>query len=456
MLLKSLFLIFFFLNFVTGNKVFNISTRIEISSRAIASFVDIMKEKYFLEFNLVLVGNDKNLDILANKIKRRSNAPLTIKFDKKIINSIDLNNLIENKSTILIVSDERIEVSFNDTNLNTIDFEPYKRYYFLLHYLYTFAPVSFYSSKKISPDDRLFSLHHTLDGNMSIIGNEMVSENSCVPITRSLNTFSPSEMKWKSTNFIPQYTNFYECPLNVCAIVNEQLDFSFLIVQNETLSGFALLLFPVFAEKFNTGKIDFVPKYDNGQYSAINLMQYRILYQGKYEINFDELAETYPIYYMQYAFIATKGISYTPMEKLFLPFDLETWIMILITFAIGFLTIFIIYRCNRFVQRFVFGTFVQDPSLYLTSIFFGIGVTRLPGRNFARYLFMIFTLYCLIIRTAYQGKMFEFLNKDVKRPTAKTEQDLIDWKIPLIKLNLINIHNETMEHLGSLPTRDDK
>lgn len=144
--------------------------------------------------------------------------------------------------------------------------------------------------------------------------------------------------------------------------------------------------------------------------------------------------ETYPVYYAEYSFIVTKGLSYSPMEKLFLPFDLETWIMIMITFAIGFFTIFIIYRLKRVVQRFVFGTFIRDPSFNLTSIFFGISVTRLPGRNFARFLFMLFTLYCLIVRSAYQGKMFEFLKVDVKKPTANSVDDLVDMKIPIIQI----------------------
>jgi hypothetical protein len=150
------------------------------------------------------------------------------------------------------------------------------------------------------------------------------------------------------------------------------------------------------------------------------------------------------------------------MEKLLLPFDLETWIMIIITFAIGFLTILIIYRCNKTIQRFVFGTYVRDPSLYLTSIFFGIGVTRLPGRNFARFLFMVFTLYCLIIRTAYQGKMFDFLNIDVKRPTASSEEDLIQNQIPIFRVSKSTLQRKLIVNLifllkpFSKTNRDDK
>jgi hypothetical protein len=224
----------------------------------------------------------------------------------------------------------------------------------------------------------------------------------------------------------------------------------------QNITGLSAVLLPLLKDKLNIGRFretfgSTKEEYRNKMFrnasafhSLCNLLlfNYEIIHPNSFVKTYTSkvmtfYTKTYPVYYSQYGYTITKGLSYTPMEKLLLPFDLETWIMIIITFAIGFLTIFIIYRCNRFVQRFVFGTFIRDPSLNLTSIFFGIGVTRLPGRNFARYLFMIFTLYCLIIRTAYQGKMFEFLNTDVKRPTAKVEQNLIDWKIPVLSVSQI-------------------
>jgi hypothetical protein len=78
------FLVFaFFFSSTIGKKIFQVSKKIDVSSRAIASFVDIMKEKYYLEFNLVLIGDVKNYGILANKIRTRTNVPLNVIFDKK-------------------------------------------------------------------------------------------------------------------------------------------------------------------------------------------------------------------------------------------------------------------------------------------------------------------------------------------------------------------------------------
>jgi hypothetical protein len=38
-------------------------------------------------------------------------------------------------------------------------------------------------------------------------------------------------------------------------------------------------------------------------------------------------------------FIISQGEKFTPFEKLILPFDLPTWIMVILTFIIGYLTI---------------------------------------------------------------------------------------------------------------------
>lgn len=49
----------------------------------------------------------------------------------------------------------------------------------------------------------------------------------------------------------------------------------------------------------------------------------------------------------------------------------------------------------------------------------------LPGRNFARFILMLYILFCLVVRTAYQGKQFEFMSKEMRRPDVKTLDEFI-------------------------------
>lgn len=89
--------------------------------------------------------------------------------------------------------------------------------------------------------------------------------------------------------------------------------------------------------------------------------------------------------------------SYDEFEKLILPFDFETWMLIILFFLSAFCVIILV---NFFLsieqQKFIFGTFVKTPSFNVVATFFGQGQNILPGRNFARYLLTMFVLFCLI------------------------------------------------------------
>lgn len=57
--------------------------------------------------------------------------------------------------------------------------------------------------------------------------------------------------------------------------------------------------------------------------------------------------------------------------------------------------------------------------------FFGIQFVY-PGRNFARFLLMSFILFSMVVRTPYQKKMVEFLQKEMYKPKAMNIDEKID------------------------------
>lgn len=122
----------------------------------------------------------------------------------------------------------------------------------------------------------------------------------------------------------------------------------------------------------------------------------------------------------------TPAEAYTPYEKLFLPFDLQTWMFLVVTFFLTFLSIFTINRLPRIVQNFVYGTKVKTPILNVWSIFFGIAQTKLPIEIFSRFILILFIFFCLIIRTSYQGLLFKFMKTEPRHSPPKTIQDLIE------------------------------
>lgn len=119
------------------------------------------------------------------------------------------------------------------------------------------------------------------------------------------------------------------------------------------------------------------------------------------------------------------GHEFTGYEKLLLPFEHSVWCWILVTFAVAFGTIFILRFTSVKVKNFIIGRSVATPTLNVVMIFVGTSVIQTPGRNFARFLLMTFILFSLIIRTAWQSKMFEFLQKDMKKPEVQSIDEII-------------------------------
>lgn len=138
------------------------------------------------------------------------------------------------------------------------------------------------------------------------------------------------------------------------------------------------------------------------------------------------------------------GESYSDYEKMILPFDDQVWLWITIVFCSSFSVIILVRTTGARERNFIFGMNVRTPALNVLAAFFGISQIVLPGRNFARFLVMLFILYCLVIRTAYQGKMFEFMQQDIRKPTASSLEEMV-------KRNLtFYVHEELLSSLAVL------
>lgn len=140
-----------------------------------------------------------------------------------------------------------------------------------------------------------------------------------------------------------------------------------------------------------------------------------ILGQNHYLTSFDEIS---------YIFLLTPGEKYTNWEKVLLPFDFETWICLLIIFGSGLITVSIINRMSKATRSLVYGEGVHFSTYNIIGTFFGIGQFKLPRENFARILLMFFILFCLVIRTAYQGVLFEMMSSDMRKKLPRTINDL--------------------------------
>jgi hypothetical protein len=127
-----------------------------------------------------------------------------------------------------------------------------------------------------------------------------------------------------------------------------------------------------------------------------------------------------------YTMMITRGEPFSPWEKLLLPFDRTTWWMLATTFGIAFCVILLVNRASKKLQIVIYGRAVTTPAYNVVGTFFGVSQSRLPQTNFPRMVLMFFILFCLVVRTAYQGVFFELMATDMRKPVPTTFEDLID------------------------------
>lgn len=194
-----------------------------------------------------------------------------------------------------------------------------------------------------------------------------------------------------------------------------------------SLSGIIGEAINEFSRRYNF-KQKIIIQYDSQAQSEIP--EFLIIIQTMFRY-IKELHLTPPIISLPFTFVVTRGLPYTPMEKFLLPFDDSTWILVLLITFIAYIVILIVSHLSINTQHFVFGRRIRYPYFNVLQTFFGVSLSRLPGRNFARFFMTAFVLYCLVIRTAYQGKMFQQITGNVRKPTPTSVSELLASNYPI-------------------------
>lgn len=119
------------------------------------------------------------------------------------------------------------------------------------------------------------------------------------------------------------------------------------------------------------------------------------------------------------------------MEKLALPFDFETWSGLGIIFSFAIISLCIINHLSENIRRLFYGKTSPSTLFNIFQLFFGISEKKTPNEIFSRIILISFIFWCLVIRTAYQGKLFEFTTTAIRKPELKTLDALKDRNFSL-------------------------
>jgi hypothetical protein len=234
-------------------------------------------------------------------------------------------------------------------------------------------------------------------------------------VTKIINVFNVKNLHWTEEPFLVEekFTN-----LSGCVIKKEISEFYPTDASNLIFSSIAHVTHASFSTEEDECDI---PRYTELTLSCafkFGFLEKNVFFQKKHF--------TYPYERDELVVIIPPGKLYTNYEKLYLPFDFTTWWFLIATFSGAFLLILIVNLMPQIIKDMFYGENVNMPAWNVVSAFFGIGQTRLPSGNFARFILMMFILFCLIFRTAYQGIQFEMMTTDMQREPMKTFQELTD------------------------------
>ncbi|CAG9811245.1 unnamed protein product [Chironomus riparius] len=229
-----------------------------------------------------------------------------------------------------------------------------------------------------------------------------------------INEFSSSSLTWKNNKIFPnKYKNFHGCVMNIGLNILGSLDRANINIDKARIKvtkGLKNSLLLIMGERLNFILHSF-ECLDPKCLDQIDANEY--LYNIMVTPTIDSPQLLIP-----------PGDLYTSIEKMLLPFDTETWIGLLAVFVSGTVTISIISQFPARIRETVFGKNIGIPNLNFFLAFFGEAQKRSPDGTFARIIWIFFIFYCLVIRTCYQGKLFEFTTTAVRKPEHKTLDDL--------------------------------
>jgi hypothetical protein len=143
--------------------------------------------------------------------------------------------------------------------------------------------------------------------------------------------------------------------------------------------------------------------------------------------------------------VVPPGLEFSSFSKLLSPFDDSVWYFVNgMMLVVIFITIILKFQSRR-IQDFVFGHKNRTPFLNIVAVVVGLPTHRNPGRNFSRWIIMMFIIMWLIFRSLYQAVLFKNLQSTERNLPVQT----IDESLQLGFVYYMNV--ATQENIANLP-----
>lgn len=127
------------------------------------------------------------------------------------------------------------------------------------------------------------------------------------------------------------------------------------------------------------------------------------------------------------------GKPYTSLEKLYFPFQISVWCCIFTLIVNGAVVINILKLVPKSGRDLLIGKSNDMPLFNMLSIGLGGGITfnHIPVKSFARALLAIWLISTLVLRNAYQGKLFDNLRSNQRMSPMFDIEELYESNLQL-------------------------
>ncbi|CRK90118.1 CLUMA_CG003836, isoform A [Clunio marinus] len=265
--------------------------------------------------------------------------------------------------------------------------------------------------------------------------------NNCSDTTPTLiNVFENDEFKNDLENFFPdKMKNLKKCTIRV-GTSNSSIPYVFASkLPNGTyeLSGRDISLIRTLSELLNF-EIEFAYVGEEGHLieNGSSSGALKMLLEGKVDLIISDfwlkanrmkfIDNCIPYISQHIAFVIPPGAEFTAFEKYFKPLDSYTWIGLSVVFMSAFLVIYIFEKLPKVHRNFLIGENIKEPYLNVLVAVYGGSQHKLPDRNFARSLLMVFLMFCLVMRTIYTGSLYRYLQAPITHSEAQSIDDMLE------------------------------
>ena len=443
-------------NFINVNSL-NV-TREDILSTAVSTVIGNVFGKFSSTLNFIFSGSNRNFDDFRKNLLIKSFKILAVTYRQQSVSNLSPRSSKKRFSIIFIDNlTEFLEIYQKISHPNIF----WKNGFFLI--------VS--SAGKFDGCEQMFRLlwkiqifnvnfmHENENGEILVktffpFNNKICNDTK----TFVINRFENGKFLNALENFFRKKTkNLHKCSIRVSISKNDEPFIFTKELENGRLevSGLDIKLITTLSEALN-----FVVKYeyvgDEGYFfeNGTSDGPLRELLDGKVELSMSGwwLKEnrlkffdfTTSHYSDQIVFVIPPGRNLNAFEELIYPFSATLWMMIVLCFVVGFTVIILIKRRSKSVQEFVFGSNIKDPAMSFFGAFVGVSQNKIPSKNFARFLLMMFLIYSLIIRTLYQASFFELLKMNAKHGEVQSISEMIEKDFNLyVYHGIVDLVNNT-------------